>query len=196
MIEAFPLHWPTGQPRVPAHLRRTDYSCKLSAERYQRDLRTELRLMGAADVVVSTNVPLRKRDGLMYSDVEPGVPAAAVYFTHGKRHLVIACDSYTQVRWNLRACFATVEALRTIKRHGATELLERAFTGFTALPPKGGEVRPWWEVLGVERTATKDQVRDAYLVLAQQHHPDKGGDQETMTRINRAYEEATGRAAL
>jgi cytochrome c5 len=51
---------------------------------------------------------------------------------------VIACDSYSTVRANMRAVGATVEALRAIQRHGATSLLERAFTGFAALPPKGG----------------------------------------------------------
>jgi hypothetical protein len=94
--------------------------------------------MGAKEIVVSTNVPTR-RDGLPYADArEPADPGVAVYFTHGKRQLVIACDSYSTVRANMRAVGATVEALRAIQRHGATSLLERAFTGFAALPPKGG----------------------------------------------------------
>lgn len=192
MIEqAFPLYWPEGQPR--AGHRKDNWSLKVSTERAQLHLRDELRKMGATEVIVSTNVPLRKRDGMMFADVEPEDPGVAVYFTHGKRRLVIACDSYTKIRWNMRACGATVEALRTIQRHGATELLERAFTGFTALPPKGGEVRPWWEVLGVPVTATPEMVKTAYRALAAIHHPDRGGDAETMARINRAYEEAERR---
>jgi hypothetical protein len=143
--------------------------------------------MGARRSSSRRNVPLR-RDGLPYADAgEPKDPAVAVYFTHGKRQLVIACDSYTKVRWNMRACGATVEALRTIQRHGATELLERAFTGFAALPPKGGLAEPWYATLGVAPTATLDEAKAAFLALARKHHPDTGGDAETMARINRRH---------
>lgn len=194
MIEAYPLYLPDGQMRVPPSRRR---SAKFSTgfARSRDELVAELRRMGARAVIVSTNIPLR-RDGLPYADFRaPDDPAVAVYFTHGKRQLVIACDSYTRVEWNMRACGATVEALRTIQRHGATELLERAFTGFTALPPKGGEERPWFEVLGVPAAASDDEIKAAYRTLAVRHHPDTGGDAETMARINRAYDLATQRGA-
>jgi hypothetical protein len=194
MIEAYPLYWPEGQMRVPPSRRR---SAKFSTgfARARDHLVEELRRMGARAVIVSTNIPLR-RDGLPYADFRaPDDPAVAVYFTHGKRQLVIACDSYSKVEWNMRACGATVEALRTIQRHGATELLERAFTGFTALPPKGGEARPWHEVLGVPATASDETIKAAYRSLAARHHPDVGGDAETMARINQAYDLATQRGA-
>lgn len=187
MIEAYPLYWPEGQGRVPSY-RRKSGRFEMGFASARDHLVGELGRMGAREVIVSTNVKLR-RDGLpLASENEPDDPAVAVYFTHGKRALVIACDSYTRVRWNMRACGATVEALRTIQRHGATELLERAFTGFTALPPKGGEDRPWWEVLGVDRDSDATAVKDAYRRLATLHHPDAGGEGETMSRINVAYD--------
>lgn len=189
MIEdAYPLYWPEGQPRCTS--RRDCWAFKVTFWQALQHLRAELGRMGAKEIIVSTSVKLRK-DGLPYGDIaEPKDPGVAAYFTHGKRRLVIACDSYTTVRWNMRACGMTVEALRTIQRHGATELLERAFTGFTALPPRGGEARPWWEVLGVSQTAAADEVKAAYRELAMAHHPDLGGDGETMARVNRAYEES------
>lgn len=43
-----------------------------------------------------------------------------------------------------------------------------------------------FEVLGLERDATVEQVRAARRALAKEHHPDQGGDEPTMQRINQA----------
>lgn len=45
-----------------------------------------------------------------------------------------------------------------------------------------------YEVLGVEATATQDEIKKAYRKLALQHHPDKGGDPEEFKKLNGAYE--------
>lgn len=195
LLEAYPLTWPTDQGRTPSHQRERG-RFEVGFARARDELLAELGRMGAKEIIISSNVPLR-RDGLPYSDArEPPDPGVAVYFTHGKRQLVIACDSYVTVRANLRAVGATVEALRTIQRHGATSLLERAFTGFTALPPKGGTERPWWEVLGVIRGADDGEIKAAYRRLAAEHHPDRGGDSDKMAAVNRAYEAAQERRML
>jgi hypothetical protein len=195
LLEAYPLTWPSDQTRTPRSQRERG-QFKVSMWAALQELLAELGRMGAKEVVVSTNVP-RRRDGLPFADArEPDDPGVAVYFTHGKRQLVIACDSYASVRANLRAVGATVEALRAIQRHGATSMLERAFTGFAALPPKGGTERPWWEVLGVTEHAPDDVVKAAYRRLAAEHHPDRGGDADRMAAVNRAYETAQARKAL
>jgi molecular chaperone DnaJ len=47
----------------------------------------------------------------------------------------------------------------------------------------------YYEILGVSRSATKDEIKKAYRKLAHTHHPDKGGgDEEKFKEINRAYE--------
>jgi hypothetical protein len=188
-VEAFPLQWPDGWPRTT---RRGRPRYKVAYEAALWDLNKELRLMEARNVVVSSNVPVR-RDGMPYADAarrrqdDPGV---AVYFVRRGEQQVIACDKWDSVAANVRAVGLTVEALRGIERAGASELLDRAFTGFKALPAAGEATGGWWQVLGVARTATRDEVRDAYRALARKHHPDVGGDAGAMAMINRAYEQA------
>lgn len=45
-----------------------------------------------------------------------------------------------------------------------------------------------YEILGVRPEATGDEIRKAYRRLAQQHHPDKGGDASLFCEIQKAYE--------
>ena len=51
----------------------------------------------------------------------------------------------------------------------------------------------WHETLGVPPNAEADAVRRAMAALLLAYHPDKGGTQAQMTRINEAYETACGR---
>jgi len=58
-----------------------------------------------------------------------------------------------------------VEALRSIQRHEASLMLEHAFIGFAALPPKQDD-REWWDVLGISQYASPNEVRETYRNLA------------------------------
>ncbi len=49
--------------------------------------------------------------------------------------------------------------------------------------------RDYYEVLGVSKTASADEIKKAFRRLAVQHHPDKeGGDETKFKEINEAYE--------
>jgi curved DNA-binding protein CbpA len=48
-------------------------------------------------------------------------------------------------------------------------------------------VQTHYEVLGVARSATTDQVRAAYRAAARDHHPDAGGDADRMRAVNAAW---------
>jgi curved DNA-binding protein len=46
----------------------------------------------------------------------------------------------------------------------------------------------FYQILGVSKTATSDEIKQAYRRLASRHHPDKsGGDTATFQRIEEAY---------
>lgn len=203
-INAYPLTWPADWKRIePQHRRDARFTTtRHSTSRRGQPLNISdgvlrvleaLQMMGLGrdDVVISTNVPLRL-DGLPRSDrSEPGDPGAAVYWqeaTGGRK--VMAVDQYTRVADNLAAIAATLDAMRAIERHGGAAILERAFTGFTALPAPGAR-REWWEVLGVPKGCNREHITAAYRRLRSEHHPDKGGSAERFDEVERAYREAT-----
>ena len=45
-----------------------------------------------------------------------------------------------------------------------------------------------YDILGVSNNATFEEIKIKYKSLAQQHHPDKGGDPELFKEIKKAYE--------
>ncbi len=46
----------------------------------------------------------------------------------------------------------------------------------------------FYEILGVSRKATQDEIKKAFRKLAVKHHPDAGGDEEKFKEISEAYE--------
>ncbi len=198
-IEAYPLCWPPGWRRYHAALRTratfrgsaggfTDSGYRAPtavtiAGGIQRVLR-ELAAMGMerGDVVISSNLRTRLDGMPMSNQREPEDPGVAVYWRVGKQTRCMAIDRYDRVADNLAAIAATLEAMRAIERHGGAEILDRAFTGFTALP----QPEQWWQVLGVASKATRAEIDTAYRALAMKHHPDRGGNAGEMARINGA----------
>lgn len=212
-ITAFPLAWPPGWKRTAVDARMpgqfgTTKNSTVGNWRMKQDitvaaatqrLRAELDRMAVRgdDLVLSTNLKLRL-DGLPRSDqAQPADPGAAVYWndpwTSAPRCMAI--DRYTKVEMNIAALAATIEAMRAIERHGGAIVLERAFTGFTALPAPivAGMKRHWREVLGCKPTGTvtADDVRQLYRHYASLYHPDRQrGDAAKMAELNQARDDA------
>lgn len=45
----------------------------------------------------------------------------------------------------------------------------------------------YYDILGVDKKATTDDIKKAFRKLAQKHHPDKGGDESKFKEITEAY---------
>ena len=46
----------------------------------------------------------------------------------------------------------------------------------------------YYNILGISKSASDDEIKNGYRKMARSHHPDKGGDKETFQRIQEAYE--------
>lgn len=195
-FDAYPLSWPAGRPRTD-RWRREHAKFETTFARARDNIVREVQLLAGGrwardpQLVLSTNIALRK-DGLPLANQRtPEDPGVAVYFLYKKRQMSFACDRWLKVEHNMQAIAKTIEALRGIARWGTGDMLEAAFTGFQALPAPGA-AQEWWEVLGVSRTSSADEIKAAYRRLASIHHPDRGGSAERMAAINQAYAKATG----
>lgn len=202
----YPLTWPEGWKRTAVADRRHgrfgkrdtrhtptySYSVQANITVFQAMERVldELNRLGVSqdDVIVSTNLQTRL-DGLPRSgQSKPADPGVAIYWQlPGKPMRCMAIDRYLNVEDNIAAIAATLDAMRSIERHGGASVLDRAFTGFTALPAP--HERSWWEILGVPQDASRRDVMVAYRRLASENHPDRGGSAERMAAINRARDE-------
>jgi hypothetical protein len=204
--EAFPLFWPQGWKRTGQFSRsRAKFGKRTFVDRGRNEQGQQLgwhtkgslsiaqgtdRVLSVLNkmgfnqsVIISSNLALRN-DGLPRSGQrEPDDPGVSVYWGNGQKARCIAVDQYDRVADNLAAIAATLEAMCAIERHGGAAILERAFTGFTALPAP----EAWWQVLGLSGpNVSHDQIKAAHRKLISDNHPDNGGDTEKAARINRA----------
>lgn len=189
MIEAYPLYWPEGRARVASY-RRIDSKFKPNFVQCRDELIREVQRLGGKKIILSTNIPLRQ-DGLPYANTrEPEDPGVAVYFEYKGKPMCFACDQYRKVRENIRGIGLTIAAIRAIERYGSSDMMERAFRGFTAIPEAAGE--PWRNVFGFSATETvnADAVDAAFRRLAMTEHPDHGGTSERFQRILNARTDA------
>jgi len=197
-IQAFPLQWPVGWRRTPSYQRTSakfrrkssSHDDRLNVGQGAERVYRELRAMGIAEskIIISSDLRLRL-DGKPYADQATGRmdPGVAVYWSDGNQQRCMAVDRYDRIADNLAAVAATIEAMRSIERHGGATILDRAFQGFTALPAP----ESWWQVLGLKGpNASRADIEQAHRRLIMDHHPDRpGGDVEKAARINRARDQ-------
>ncbi|MEL7447740.1 MAG: J domain-containing protein [Pseudomonadota bacterium] len=202
MTQAYPLQWPAGKPRTaspqPSRFGTNHWSRekRISLDRAVRDLLWEIDRLGGINEVISSNLKLRK-DGLPYSSQRtPDDVGIAVYFQlpderGNMQDVCMACD-----RWNKQACNVwsiakCVEALRGLERWGGGDMVQSAFTGFTALPAPAET--PWWEWLGFssETEALRGDFERAARRGMQYHHPDgPNGDAWAFDKVRKARDRA------
>lgn len=185
MTEAYPLSWPPGWPRR----KKTQDSDRIFKgptyhwDRVYRALQDELRRIGAADIVVSTNQPLRN-DGAPYAQ-QRNIPdvGVAVYFKRNKKQLVMAQDRFDTIVGNMRSLTLAISGLRQMERHGGAVMLERAFDGFLALPP----IDSYWQILGLNGPrSSRETIMSTFRSKVKAQH----GTGADMDRLVKARDEA------
>lgn len=173
----FPLCWPLAIPRSksrePSRFKTTLAAAldnvEKSLQAFGKDSGTKV-----TDIIMSSNVTL--------GSTSPADAGVAVWFMWGGEQVCIPVDRYTTVAANLQAIHHILEARRTELRHGTLALVRASMQGFKMLPAP----YQWHEVLGVSPTATKDEIEEAFKVKARTAHPDAGGSQDEMAKLNDA----------
>lgn len=188
--ERYPLSWPAGWPRTKGRKGAafSSGSGRVSVATAIERLEKQLRLLGTTSELLSSNVETRL-DGRIRGDREPtnGDPGVAVYFKLKGKDRCLACDRYYRVADNIVAIAKHIDALRRIDRYGVGTI-DQAFAGYAQLPQQAAS---WFTVLEFEEPPKNwDVVEARYKSLARMHHPDRGGDPETMAKINAAYQTA------
>lgn len=206
-VNAYPLAWPDGVPRTTGR-RRSPFFETFKAEGATRkaprslwpsycELTHELRRLGAITPVISSNLRT-KGDGTIWADqatskIDPGVcvywhmrqvrGGATVMVPHS-----MPCDTYLRVEDNLYDRFGAVRTAQV-------------FAGFAALPPGDATTtpeppKPWRDVIGGAYPDGLDAgellvlVKSRFRKACETAHPDKGGSDELMAELNRAWDEA------
>jgi hypothetical protein len=203
---AYPLAWPPGWKRTTGGRKRGQFVNRQGTQQIRRitagdgamRVLVELERLHVErhEVVISTNLKLRT-DGLPREDMTTNDPGAAVYWRSkaGARRCM-AVDAYDRTADNLAAIAATLEALRAIERHGGAAILDRAFTGFAALPAPAANEKAWHELLDVLPTATEAEITAAYRrKISEVHSGRPGGDHDKAVALNLARDQGVAAAA-
>lgn len=206
---SYPLQWPDGWKRETY---RTYPKFQGQFARDRDSVYRQLKRFGCSQIVITSDLPTRN-DGVPYANATCSDPGIAVWWVKKGREHVIACDRWKTVGLNMRAIDMTIDALRGIDRWGTSQVVEKAFAGFAALPGAGetseGIPMPpakpaWHEVLGVTDLYKSGMLPDGDLlaIVKQRHrekiklaHPDVGGDPAIAAELNAALAEAESELA-
>jgi hypothetical protein len=138
------------------------------------------------DVIISSNVTLGVD--------RPADPGVSLWFTWDDGQRCIAVDRYPKAEDNLQAIHHVLEARRTEMRHGGLHIVRQTFKGFLALPAP--DAIDWRKELGFrpDEFVTPAAIDVAFRERAEAAHPDKGGSDDAMSRLNAAR--AAAKAAV
>ena len=189
-IDRYPLAWPAGWARTaPGARREADFVTALAQAVHK--VTREARRLGAGGVVISCNVAL-KLDGTPRKGHDPDAiddVGAAVYFEREETPYCVPSDCWDRIEDNLQAIAMTLEAIRQLRRFSSPEVVDAALRGFQIAPPTGDQAS-WWQALGLPFDAKLRDAESAYRRMVMYAHPDRGGSEEAMQRLNTAIYQA------
>ena len=187
------LEWPPGEERTPAEDREPyPHGFRVSRNAAFDSILEELRKMDARNVQLDTGARHQKTNPNMpYADSDFDDPGVVVRFEREGQQYCIAMDQWDCPRDNAQSIAKTLKAKRALTRYGV-ETVESEYQTM-ALPSAdvvGDE--PAHVVLGVDRDATEEEIKDAARQRSVETHPDLGGDKEAFKRVQKAKEVLLG----
>lgn len=198
-VDAYPLHWPANFPRTKPEDRKEarfnnsgrPLTIAVARDRILSEISAFTRTghtwrIDPDQVVISSDVPLRK-DGMPASGRRmPDDPGVAVYFELDGEAYCLPCDTWDRVPDNMAAVAAHLGAMRGIERWGVGDVRAH-FAGFVALEHQPRQ--RWFDVLGCDPDAEPEEVRARYKLARKRAHPDHGGTDEEFHGVQQAYAE-------
>jgi len=128
---------------------------------------------------------------------------ARITFDRNGRRYIAECNTWQHFLDNLRAAQLAIEyTWRITDGYGVDwqegtsldDLLDRVF-GWLEAPLDPGILmigdgdQAWFEVMSVQPEASGAAIKNAYVALANVHHPDNGGDKDDFIKLRAAYDE-------
>ena len=181
----YPMQWLPQQLRTkrPARARFGKHS--LSSAGYI--IENELRLLGAKNCIISTNLQT-KLSGGFYANQKVEDAGIVIYFDLKGTGKAMACDKWDKPEDNLWALNLSISAIRGLERWGGSEFLDGLFTGFKALPSPENSVvmsqRYFSDITNLEHLGLK------FKRLAKELHPDsENGNTEQFQEMMTQYKQ-------
>lgn len=193
------IDWPAGWERTAADERKRTSRFDKSLRQSVDELAVELERVGVDDWRLSTGARHQKRNPRYpYANANPDDPGAVVQWSMNGEQYAVACDTYTDLRDNVRTLYYYVREKRKMEsrsvRTGENEFSNlRLPSGEEATGTLAGEPTPC-ELLGVSPDADADEVESAFRERVKTAHPDGGGSGDEYRRLQEAREAMTGGA--
>ena len=205
----YPLQWPANKPRC----RNRDFGrytkkrdgfgvrdvtlaeaqARLFEEIDKFNSRNYYDIIDPFECELRTMLEVRKDARIRQGQKKPPDPGAVLFMPYQDgKEMILAIDKFTELQQNIAAIAAALASLRQLQRVDA-ELFNAAAVGFAALPPPSVVATPNWRtVLGFKQDASPsiDEVRHNFHVAGNSAHPDKGGNSNVQSDLNRAFAEA------
>lgn len=164
--------------------------------RIERELQEEIARINGRDITLALDIRRVgdfRADGGIRADASPVTSRLVISFTRPDgRRLVFPCDAYAFWQDNVWAVRLSLEALRSVDRHGVTQG-DQQYEGFAALPPGAGhggltpesarELIAELSGFEIAALAFPSVYVSAVQKARKKAHPDAGGTTEQMQEL-------------
>jgi len=177
--------------RTPAANRERNNSYQATLGQTTSDLATEMDRLDPDEWRASIGNQHTKSNGLPLHNANPDDPGFVLRWRKDDQQFAVACDDSPRLRDNVRTVLLWVRETRK-RNQRPVKTGEDEFAAARLPSGNGSEAvvasEPPHQILGVERDADAEEVREAFRREVQQAHPDHGGSEAEFRRVKNAKE--------